>query len=91
MSSYRQYDVSTSDARNDRLRKIQMNNVARCFISFRDEYDRDVVDQSLWLDEVEKINQSLSFKNSCRVLKSKESSIKQLKFSCRSEIDSAEL
>jgi hypothetical protein len=91
MSSHRQYNVSASDAKNDRLRKIQMNNVARYVISSRNEYDRDVVDQSLWFDEIEKINQSFSFKNSCRVLRSKKNSIKQLRFSCRSEIDFAEL
>jgi hypothetical protein len=91
MSSHRQYDVSASNAENYRLREIQVNNVAWCFVSSRDEHDRIVIDQSLWFDEVEEINQSFSFKNSRRVLKSKESLIKQLKFSCRSEIDSAEL
>jgi hypothetical protein len=91
MSSHRQYDVSASNAKNYRLRKIQVNNVVWCFVSSRDEHDRVVVDQSLWLDEVKEINQSFSFKNSRRVLKSKKNSIRQLKFSCRSEVDFAKL
>ncbi len=49
-----------------------MNNVSRSFVSFKNEHDRVIIDQSLWFHEIEKIDQSLSFINTCRVLKSKD-------------------